>query len=360
MSSFLGRMLSPAVRRRANTVSGRSGGTAKSGAAHPPTPPARSSSVACRKLSVDAGAEPNTEAASTDVPSPPVSRQPVEAGSAMPTANGDGASQAVPRFPEAPQASPPSRPSSRSAAKRRPAPKVLTEGALKVNSGLPMPPADQPFPPSPSTSRQAPTTTSGSGGAGSAGFTSGSGGFVGPAGGGGVAASGTGPARPVRPISGIAAAAGTRRSDSGPSAASKEPNLSARRSQTAGASSNNNVIFHGKDLPNPAEGPEAAMLRLAQASNNPHCSISTDTDPAAEIRTKVFRIGAPLLRSTIPVALGRQQGSHHAEVSTPAHRTGAEDGSDLSCNEDVETVLSLSDVEMEDQGHLSVTLDFPC
>lgn len=75
-----------------------------------------------------------------------------------------------------------------------------------------------------------------------------------------------------------------------------------------------------------------------------HASVTLGNDPCAEIRTKVFRIGAPLLRSTIPVSMGN-----------PPHETQG-----LTGEEDVETVLSLSDVEFEDQGSLVVTLDFPC
>merc|ERR1712167_127837 len=51
---------------------------------------------------------------------------------------------------------------------------------------------------------------------------------------------------------------------------------------------------------------DSLMSGMPQA--NPHCSINTDGDASAEIRTKVFRIGAPLLRSTIPVSLGRSGG----------------------------------------------------
>jgi len=108
--------------------------------------------------------------------------------------------------------------------------------------------------------------------------------------------------------------------------------------------------------------PEMPSAALNFAKDNPHCSISTDGDGPTEIRTKVFRIGAPLLRSTIPVALGRSPtasslGEHMQSVDRedPESRYKVMDN-----DEDVETVLSLSDVEVEDQGSLSVTLDFPC
>mmetsp|Transcript_9797 Transcript_9797/g.15963 ORF Transcript_9797/g.15963 Transcript_9797/m.15963 type:complete len:247 (+) Transcript_9797:63-803(+) len=90
---------------------------------------------------------------------------------------------------------------------------------------------------------------------------------------------------------------------------------------------------------------------------NPHCSISTDVDPGAEIRTKVFRMGAPLLRSTIPVSLGRAQTAASLGSSSARKQTIDDDCVE---DEDVETVLSLSDAEFDDQGSLAVTLDFPC
>eukprot|EP00421_Protoceratium_reticulatum_P047167 CAMPEP_0168452148 /NCGR_PEP_ID=MMETSP0228-20121227/48999_1 /TAXON_ID=133427 /ORGANISM="Protoceratium reticulatum, Strain CCCM 535 (=CCMP 1889)" /LENGTH=77 /DNA_ID=CAMNT_0008466781 /DNA_START=29 /DNA_END=262 /DNA_ORIENTATION=- len=74
-------------------------------------------------------------------------------------------------------------------------------------------------------------------------------------------------------------------------------------------------------------------------------------DQCSEIRTKVFRMGAPLLRSTIPVALSMPK--QDAALKARLAREG-DPGSD------VETVLSISDVEVEEQGALSVTLDFPC
>jgi len=112
---------------------------------------------------------------------------------------------------------------------------------------------------------------------------------------------------------------------------------------------------------------EAALLGLSQA--NPHCTISTDTEKSAEIRTKVFRMGAPLLRSTIPVSLGRSATTGSLEkcsMHLPAGKAASlRKVSGHNCyeeddDEDVETVLSLSDAEVEDQGHISVTLDFPC
>lgn len=102
-------------------------------------------------------------------------------------------------------------------------------------------------------------------------------------------------------------------------------------------------------------------------SANPHCTISMGTDASAEIRTKVFRIGAPLLRSTIPVSLGRNgYGSGYGAMQQPpvAAATAAEQkkthGSNSDSDDEVETVLSISDAEVEDPGQLSVTLDFPC
>ena len=86
------------------------------------------------------------------------------------------------------------------------------------------------------------------------------------------------------------------------------------------------------------------------ATPSAHCTISEGG--ASEIRTKVFRIGAPLLRSTIPVTVGGRRESRHLGVAPPT--TQKADGSD------VETILSLSEGECEEEAQLSVTLDFPC
>lgn len=102
-------------------------------------------------------------------------------------------------------------------------------------------------------------------------------------------------------------------------------------------------------------GPEQSLMDQVQAQGNlnPYCTISTDADASSEIRTKVFRIGAPLLRSTIPVCLGRP-----TALASP---TGCAKGvARREDDSDVESVLSLSDVEMEDRGAINVTLDFPC
>uniref|UniRef100_A0A7S0ZZE5 Uncharacterized protein n=1 Tax=Noctiluca scintillans TaxID=2966 RepID=A0A7S0ZZE5_NOCSC len=68
-------------------------------------------------------------------------------------------------------------------------------------------------------------------------------------------------------------------------------------------------------------------------------------DPEAGIRTKVFRMGAPLLRSTIPVSLGRRSAAAEGPCGVSLE------------TDDVETVLSISDGE--EVGSLAVTLDFP-
>merc|ERR1719221_2127608 len=52
--------------------------------------------------------------------------------------------------------------------------------------------------------------------------------------------------------------------------------------------------------------PDAQLALLSMCEVNPHCAITANESTLnPEIRTKVFRIGAPLLRSTIPVPLGR-------------------------------------------------------
>jgi len=112
---------------------------------------------------------------------------------------------------------------------------------------------------------------------------------------------------------------------------------------------------------------QAALLSgLATSQVNPHCSITMDTESTGEIRTKVFRMGAPLLRSTIPVSLGRGGGyGGYGDAKKPPAApiaAKAKNAGDSDSDEDVETVLSMSDHEQDDglQGHLSVTLDFPC
>lgn len=102
-------------------------------------------------------------------------------------------------------------------------------------------------------------------------------------------------------------------------------------------------------------------LAQAHGSPNPHCTISADRDGTTEIRTKVFRMGAPLLRTSIPVSLGlsregRRLAEEQANDRTPKAAHDEEDGE----GSDMETILSLSDIGVDDQGTLSVTLDFPC
>lgn len=119
--------------------------------------------------------------------------------------------------------------------------------------------------------------------------------------------------------------------------------------------------------------PESLVDHLANAAqDNPHCTINTEVElGTGEIRTKVFRIGAPLLRSTIPVSLGRgpapatleaeaQHNQQQGQSERKRRNRRLRNARDSDDDEDVETVLSLSDVEVEDQGALSVTLDFPC
>ena len=95
-----------------------------------------------------------------------------------------------------------------------------------------------------------------------------------------------------------------------------------------------------------------ACVLAPAVSPNAHCTIS-ESQGSSEIRTKVFRIGAPLLRSTIPVSLGGKNKDAKV-VKTPPGDENEKDGSDI------ETILSLSDGEVEHEGQLSVTLDFPC
>lgn len=92
---------------------------------------------------------------------------------------------------------------------------------------------------------------------------------------------------------------------------------------------------------------------------NHQCSISLDAPQSAEIRTKVFRMGAPLLRSTIPVTLGTPRLSE-VEMLSAARCTKKQNQGDGDADSDAETILSLSEVGIDDIGTLSVTFDFPC
>lgn len=104
-----------------------------------------------------------------------------------------------------------------------------------------------------------------------------------------------------------------------------------------------------------------------------HCSVTTEGTAAQEIRTKVFRMGAPLLRTTIPVVIGGRGGGYpggYPDAATngskgPGYGGG---GNDLPIApaakeedaSDVETVISMDDMDCADPIAISVTLDFPC
>ena len=105
------------------------------------------------------------------------------------------------------------------------------------------------------------------------------------------------------------------------------------------------------DLSRPS-APGCQSPPKSDISPNAQCTISEGYGPS-EIRTKVFRIGAPLLRSTIPVTLGGKKDAK------PTSKVEGFEG-DEKDGSDVETILSLSDVEHAEEGQLSVTLDFPC
>jgi len=92
------------------------------------------------------------------------------------------------------------------------------------------------------------------------------------------------------------------------------------------------------------------------------CSVQTAPSAGAggnsEIRTEVFRVGAPLLRSTISLSMNmtRTASEKNAtdEKDAAGRRDEDEDGSD------VESVRSSSEIGLDDLGTLKVTLDFPC
>jgi len=112
------------------------------------------------------------------------------------------------------------------------------------------------------------------------------------------------------------------------------------------------------------------MMSGMENAPNAQCTISTEGEGGGEIRTKVFRIGAPLLRSTIPVSLGMGRGGYKACPDLPVapqpcepektKKSKGKAGDEEGDGSDVETILSLSDADQEDLGQLSVTLDFPC
>lgn len=68
-------------------------------------------------------------------------------------------------------------------------------------------------------------------------------------------------------------------------------------------------------------------------------------------------MGAPLLRTTIPVMLGTPS---KARAAAKAQQAAALPTQDDDGGSDVETIISLDDCDVEDYGQLSVTLDFPC
>ena len=147
---------------------------------------------------------------------------------------------------------------------------------------------------------------------------------------------------------------GATSKDHGPKALlpALESNLEANKPESAGYPCAQCVASPPSVAPssvqNSAIPPAFAPQGLAVPSA--HCKISEGG--ASEIRTKVFRIGAPLLRSTIPVSIGgRRDSKNMKSVQRPVENG---DGSD------VETILSLSEEECAEEGQLSVTLDFPC
>eukprot|EP00441_Pelagodinium_beii_P025323 CAMPEP_0197659392 /NCGR_PEP_ID=MMETSP1338-20131121/47486_1 /TAXON_ID=43686 ORGANISM="Pelagodinium beii, Strain RCC1491" /NCGR_SAMPLE_ID=MMETSP1338 /ASSEMBLY_ACC=CAM_ASM_000754 /LENGTH=255 /DNA_ID=CAMNT_0043236293 /DNA_START=24 /DNA_END=791 /DNA_ORIENTATION=- len=254
--------------------------------------------------------------ASIRVRSNSATRRRSETGSTGMPSGGYGSKQSLPLAPADPikdavagVASPAlagavSRPSSRGATRRRPAPKVITEGAVQMsNPGSPL--------------HGSVASESKRGLAGVMGVSE-------------LLAS---PLRPTLPKD-------------------KDPEASQQTPAKLVAS------------PSPSEPSSSPKIKGSMDSENGpngYCTISTEPDGVSEIRTKVFRIGAPLLRSTIPVILGsapRAKGENDVPELRPRR------GKSQSCDDDgsdVETILSLSDQEdAVDGGQLSVTLDFPC
>lgn len=105
-----------------------------------------------------------------------------------------------------------------------------------------------------------------------------------------------------------------------------------------------------------AQEEEAKSATTAPQAGDQRCAISTVHSGSSEIRTKVFRMGAPLLRSTIPVSLGsNRRAEEQQEQRQRRENADGEEG-----DSDAESVLSVSEGGADDQCALSVTLDFPC
>lgn len=243
------------------------------------------------------------------------------------------------------------RPSSRGAtARRRPAPKVITDSALQVTESSPSSPQHAS---SPGRSQQL---------AGAMGLSSLLGSDL----------------RTPLPLASQKTAEA-----SGPSVAdTKEAVASAPQAEPAAPQKKEHEaaapVAAADSTSSPAQRSPVAKKFISGMENAPnaHCTISTGGECGGEIRTKVFRMGAPLLRSTIPVSLGggyRGGGGYGGYPRTDDGKKGqkgkgkgqeqpplapARDDQDGS---DVETILSQSDGEEDDGlGQLSVTLDFPC
>jgi hypothetical protein len=110
----------------------------------------------------------------------------------------------------------------------------------------------------------------------------------------------------------------------------------------------------------------------SMAQNMVNCSVTLEQGITSDIRTKVFRMGAPLLRTTIPISIGgrggggypggypdaaasKVEGQGYGSKDLPIARPENED--DTS---DVETVISMDEMDGGDFSSISVTLDFPC
>lgn len=86
-------------------------------------------------------------------------------------------------------------------------------------------------------------------------------------------------------------------------------------------------------------------------------TVATEANINTEIRTKLFRMGAPLLRSTIPVVVGDRHPTE-AQALAAARNRKSREGGGCDSGSDAEPVMSDSDIGIDDLSGLSVTFDF--
>lgn len=119
------------------------------------------------------------------------------------------------------------------------------------------------------------------------------------------------------------------------------------------------VMQSSPQAPSPQLSPGTEKcMEISLDAEGEQTSIVTEGHPCTEIRTKVFRMGAPLLRSTIPIQLGTRRPSMVESMGGKDREMRRDSGSDAGS--DAEMVLADDDdIGVEDLGTFSVTFDFP-